>query len=176
MQKPSRRTTALASIALVLAPVLSSCGFDLATDRDYTPGVGANNREATIDVLGGVVVAAGPDRGVFVASFSNNSKDESLSVTGASASDDLEVAEFKEIELQPLGFYNLADGATPIRVSGGLEAGDFVEVTVEFSNGESSALEVPVVDNCGPYARINGLPNGDERCKTGNDQEHEGGH
>src|SRR5690606_23196362 len=35
MQMPHRRKTALAALALVLAPVMSSCGFDNATDRDY---------------------------------------------------------------------------------------------------------------------------------------------
>lgn len=41
MQMSRRRKTALASLAIVLAPVLSSCGFNYATDREYTPGVGS---------------------------------------------------------------------------------------------------------------------------------------
>lgn len=175
---PSRRTTALSFAALVLAPVLSSCGFDYATDRDYTPGVGADNREGTVDVLGSVVVSDRDGRGVLVASFSNGSSDENIQVTGVTGGEGLKVAEFDEIDLAPQGFESLADGDTPIKVSGDLEKGSFVELTVEFSNGESSRLSLPVVGNCGYYAEVTGLPAGDETCETGHDAgDHgEGGH
>ncbi|GGD05883.1 hypothetical protein [Nocardioides daphniae] len=174
MQKPSRRTTALASIALVLAPVLSSCGFDYATDRDYTPGVGANSREATVDVLAGVVVTDGESKAVMVASFANNSTEETVSVTGVTA-EGAQVADVAEIELAPQGFHSLATSDSPIVVTGDVEAGTFLPVTIAFSNGESTDMKLPVVNNCGPYAEVAGLDRGLERCESGNDHS-EGGH
>jgi hypothetical protein len=44
------RPLATAAAVLALAVPLSSCGFDYATDRDYTPGSGANNRDGVVDV------------------------------------------------------------------------------------------------------------------------------
>ena len=52
------RLLATAVAVLALAVPLSSCGFDYATDRDYTPAGGANNREGDVDVLSAVVVSA----------------------------------------------------------------------------------------------------------------------
>jgi hypothetical protein len=57
MQK-TRRSWALAAGALLLAVPLSSCGFDKATEREYTPAAGANNRDASVDVLGAAIVSA----------------------------------------------------------------------------------------------------------------------
>ena len=49
---PHRRTLALAVGALLLAtPALSSCGFNLATDRVNTTQHGATNRDKSVDVL-----------------------------------------------------------------------------------------------------------------------------
>ena len=78
---PLRRTLALATCVLaVCAPVLTSCGFDYATDRIYTPATGVNNREASVDVLGAVIVSAEEGSGIFVASFANNSTEEPATV------------------------------------------------------------------------------------------------
>ncbi|MBE7324703.1 hypothetical protein IEQ44_08560 [Nocardioides sp. Y6] len=175
MQKPCRRTTALASLALVLAPVLSSCGFDYATDRDYTPGVGANDRSNTVAVLAGVVVSDGEGGGVVVASLSNKSVDETVTLTGLSGQG-LTVGEVAEVELAPQGFENLATSDSPISVSGDFEAGNFVPVTFMFDNGEQAEMKLPVVRNCGPYAEVAGVPAGSERCESGNDLEQESGH
>lgn len=175
MQKPCRRTTALASVALVLAPVLSSCGFDYATDRDYTPAAGANDRSGTVAVLGGVVVSDSDGNGVVVTSFANKSVDETVTLTGVSGQD-LTVGEVAEIELAPQGFENLATADSPITVTGEFVAGNFVPVTFAFDNGEQAEMELPVVRNCGYYAEVAGVPAGPEQCPSGNDLESESGH
>jgi len=57
-----RRPLALITGALVLSVGgLTSCGFDLATDRPYTPGQGVNAREGQVKLLSAVVVAAQPN-------------------------------------------------------------------------------------------------------------------
>lgn len=179
MQMPHRRKTALAAFALVLAPVLSSCGFNNATDRDYTPGVGANNRDGVVDVLAGVIVADEADNGsgVFVASFSNNSVDDAISVEAMTSATGAVFTGLDEpIALEPEGFHNLATTESPISVTGDFNAGNFVPVTVSFSNGEDSSLKVPVVRNCGDYASVAGLPEGPKLCPSGNDLEKDSGH
>ena len=70
-----------AATVVALAAPLSSCGFDYATDRVYTPGSGANNREGDVDVLSAVVVSAAEGSGTFVASLANNSPDAEESFT-----------------------------------------------------------------------------------------------
>lgn len=175
MQKPRRRTTALASLALVLAPVLSSCGFDYATDRDYTPGVGANDRSNTVAVLAGVVVSDSDGNGVVVASLANKSVEETVTLTGVSGQG-LTVGDVAEVELAPQGFENLATAESPIAVTGDFVAGNFVPVTFAFDNGEQAEMKLPVVRNCGPYAEVAGLEAGPERCASGNDLESESGH
>lgn len=173
---PHRRTTALASFALVLAPVLSSCGFDYATDRDYTPGVGANDRSNTVAVLGGVIVSDGEGENVIVAGLANKSTDETVTLTGVSG-EGLLVGDVAEVELGPNGFENMAESDSPITIQGEFAPGNFVPVTFAFDNGERTEVELPVVYNCGPYAEVAGLSKGADRCPTGNENELEaGGH
>ena len=61
-----RRTLAVAATALALASTLSSCGFDHATDRVYTPAAGPLDRDATVDVLSAVIVSKAPGAGTFI--------------------------------------------------------------------------------------------------------------
>ena len=50
-----RRKIALALTGAMLAvPALSSCGFNKATDRVYTPAAGVNDQDTKVDVLGAV--------------------------------------------------------------------------------------------------------------------------
>src|SRR4029453_3813831 len=72
-----RRKIALALSGAVLAvPALTSCGFNYATDRPYTPAAGVNNQDGTVDVLGAVIVSGQDDSGTFIPSFSNNDADQ----------------------------------------------------------------------------------------------------
>ena len=150
-----RRTLALATCALaVCAPVLTSCGFDYATDRIYTPAAGVNNREASVDVLGAVIVSAEEGSGVFVASFANNSTEEPATVEALEGVDQSQLAasDSRPIEVPPGGLVNLADEGG-IEVTGEVAAGEFVPVAIQFGNGERVQLDVPVVTNCGVLRR-----------------------
>src|SRR5215218_6792069 len=140
----------LVSTALVvaLAAPLSSCGFDYATDRDYTPGSGANNREGDVDVLSAVVVSAAEGSGTFVASLSNNGSDEEETFTAVAGQDtDVTAAEFEPIAIPAGGLVNLAEPAAGILLTGDFAAGDVVPITVDFGNGERVSLNVPVVSD-----------------------------
>lgn len=154
MQHLTRKLT-LATAALALAvPTLASCGFDYATDRYYTPAVGANDRSGSVDVLAGVIVSSEPGSGTFIASFSNNNEDEAATLE--SVGGEVSTASFQPIEIPAGGLVNLADPPADIAVEGDFETGDFVPVTVTFGTGEEIDLEVPVVPNQDDYAGLDG--------------------
>lgn len=164
---PLRRTLALATCVLaVCAPVLTSCGFDYATDRIYTPATGVNNREASVDVLGAVIVSAQEGSGTFVASFANNSTEESATVESLEGVDQepLTADGFSTVDVPAGGLVNLAD-EDGVPVNGEFAAGDFVPVTIEFGNGERVELDVPVVTNCGYYEGLDG-PSSPDQCES----------
>ena len=156
----------LGSVALAVS-ALSACGFDAATDRPYTPGVGVNDQEGRIDVLSAVVVSTTAGQGRFVASLSNQDQTEagmfdSLSPAGGST---VEAAEFEPIEVPPGELVNLVD-KTAIDLTGEFEAGDFVSLTIGFASGESATMDIPVVDNAGYYADLDGPSSPDATADT----------
>ena len=159
--------------ALALVTVLSSCGFDYATDRDYTPAAGVNDRSTDVDVLGAAIVSAQEGSGTFVASFANNSLDETLTVEslevatldeGNRAGEPLEVDDFEPIEVPAHGLVNLADEGG-IVVTGDLAAGEFVHVRIGFGDGATAELDVPVSPSCDEWAGLD--KSGDASAVTG---------
>jgi hypothetical protein len=155
-----RRSLRLVAGALVLAlPLLGSCGFDKATDKVYTPGVGTNDRDGDVDVLAAVVVAAQPGSGTFLATLSNDSADaaaELEEVAGAGVWQDLTFSGLDSpIEVVARGFVNLVD-EDPITVSGDFEAGDFLQLALTFGSGETVTMNVPVVYACDEYEGLDG--------------------
>ena len=164
---PLRRTLALATCVLaVCAPVLTSCGLDYASDRIYTPSTGVNNREASVDVLGAVIVSAEEGSGTFIASFANNSTDEAATVEALEGVDQSQLTadDFSPIEVPPGALVNLAD-EDGIPVTGEVAAGEFVPVALQFGDGERVQLDVPVVTNCGYYEGLDGPP-APEQCEA----------
>jgi hypothetical protein len=143
------RSFATAAAALALAAPLTSCGFDYATERDYTPAGGSNNREGVVDLLSAVVVSGTEGSGTFVASLSNNDDSEEQSLTGISGGEGaaIEAAEFEPVTVPADGLVNLAEPPAGIVLTGEFTAGDFVPLTVDFGNGERISLNVPVVAN-----------------------------
>ncbi len=141
------RLIATAAAVLALAAPLSSCGFDYATERDYTPAGGANNRSGVVDILSAVVVSAADGSGTFVASLSNNDDTEAQTFTAVSGGDEVTVdaAEFDPVSIAAGGLVNLADPAADIVVTGDFAAGDSLPLAIDFGNGERIMLNVPVV-------------------------------
>ena len=151
-----RRSFALAAGALALAvPMLSSCGFNYATDEIYTASAGTDVRTSTVDVLSAVIVSDQDNVGAFVATFSNNNAKESDRVVALSGGEGttLTVSGMHPINLKPGSYVNLADRGG-IVVQGTFAAGDFVSVSVDFGKAESVTFLVPVVAAEGPYADL----------------------
>lgn len=146
-----RRKLALAS-AVALALPLTSCGFDYATDRPYTPAAGANERDAEVDVLSAAVVASSEGAGTFIAGLSNNSSTEAVTFTGLTSDEGLQLqAEVEPREIAPLGFENLSEEGNGVAVTGDFGAGQYLAMRLEFDNGESVQIDVPVVTNCDEF-------------------------
>ncbi|MGZ4447548.1 MAG: hypothetical protein ACXVWZ_02000 [Nocardioides sp.] len=154
-----RRNIALTASALVLAatPVLSSCGFNYATDRVYTPAAGVNDRDAAVDVLAAVIVSAQDGSGTFIASFANNNTDKEASVdsiTGAEGTT-LDSTGFTPVTVPAGGLVNLAGtGQHGFALTGDFKAGDFVPLTIAFGDGDQVTMKVPVVKDAGDYTGL----------------------
>lgn len=149
-----RRNIALTASALVLAatPLLSSCGFNYATDRVYTPATGVNDRDASVDVLGAVIVSAQDGSGTFIASFADNKEFQPATVDSMSG-DNLTVAPFSPVKIPGGGLVNLAKTGGFV-VRGDIVAGDYTPVSITFGTGETVSLTVPVVAADGYYVGL----------------------
>ncbi len=149
------RSLATAAAVIALAAPLTSCGFDYATERDYTPAGGANNREGVVDLLSAVVVSGTEGSGTFVASLANNDTEEQslTGISGVSGSDGatIEAPEFEPVTVPADGLVNLAEPAADIVLTGDFTAGDFVPLSFDFGNGERISFNVPVVADDSGY-------------------------
>ena len=153
----SARLLTAAGVLLLAAPALTSCGFDYATDKPYTPGAGTNHQDSDVDVLGAVVVSAEDGSGTLITSFSNNNQDDEASITGiAGAGDtsDLTVGDFDPIEIPAGGLVNLADSDTPVTIEGDFETGDFLTLEFTFGDGSTATVDMPSVPDCYEYAGL----------------------
>ena len=140
------RSLATAAAVIALAAPLTSCGFDYATERDYTPAGGANNREGAVDMLSAVVVSGAEGSGTFVASLANNDTEEqSLTAISGGEGTTVEAAGFAPVTVPADGLVNLAEPAADIVLTGDFTAGDSIPLSFDFGNGERVSFNVPVV-------------------------------
>ena len=146
----------LGTVALC-APALVACGFDAATDRPYTPAAGVYDQTTALDVSAAVIVSTNPGSGNFVATIANEEQGEDAELTSLDPASGatIEAAEFEAVPVAAGGHVDLADeGGLP--VTGDFGAGDFVEITLGFGSGERITMNVPVVDNAGDFAGLDG--------------------
>lgn len=151
--------------ALALAATLSSCGFDYATDREYTPTAGINDRDAQVDVLSAVVVADHEGEGAFVASFANNDQEDPITVESLAGAGEstLTATDFSPVEVAPGQLVNLAtDGG--VTVTGDFGPGSVVTVKIGFDNGENVEMSVPVVAPCDEFEGL--APSGNSTSQS----------
>ncbi len=130
----SRRTLRFAIGALLLAPVLSSCGFNYATDRVNDHTAGKTSQEATVDAANVLIVAGQPDSGTLVGLLANNDIDKDIVLTGVTSGTDETEADLEPVTVPAGGSAQLHDAG--IRIEGTFEAGEVYDVTLTFANGE----------------------------------------
>ncbi len=144
-----RRSSAIAAgLLLLVGPVLSSCGFDAATNRVNTISTGVNDRAGEIDVLGAVIVAGADNAGLLVGALSNNSTQESDTLSAVAG--DVTAVGFSPVDVPATGATDLFD-LGGISVTGEFTVGEFVVVNMSFTGGQSTTINVPVVKPCDWY-------------------------
>lgn len=141
------RPLATAAAVLALAAPLTSCGFDYATDRAYTPANGANTLEGEVDVLSAVIVSAAEGSGTFIASFSNAdpAAEQAFTAVAGAEGSGVTAAEFEPVTIAPGGLVNLAEPAAGVVLTGDFGPGNVVPLSIDFGNGERVSLNVRVV-------------------------------
>jgi hypothetical protein len=158
-RSPRPRLALLIGALILAVPGVSACGFNYATDRENTIVNGTNYQDGVVDVLNALIVSSEDGSGTFVATLANNSPDEAISFESLSfgANSTVQVASFSPIEVAPQGHVNLATDEQGIKVTGEFKAGEYIELSVGFDNGETADMDVPVVTADDEYT---GLDNG----------------
>ena len=157
----SRRTLRFTFGALLLATAaaLSSCGFDYATDRVNTLTAGTFDRSADVDILNAVVVSEYPGSGTLLGLLAQRADvDEPGVLTSVTTNVSEEPPEFEPVQVPVGGSVQLSEAG--IRIDGDYEAGDFIDVTFTFENGEEVVLGVPVMAPCHEYEGLDDAPGG----------------
>ena len=155
MSNPVRIRPRLAAASLViLVPALGACGFNYQTDQVYQPSVGVNNRQGDVDVLGAVVVSGTPGSGTFVASLDNKDQSKTQTLTGITGADGIEVTLVKQVKVPPGALVNFADLGVASVKGQAVQAGGFARLTLQFENGQSAQVNVPVVAPVNQYSEI----------------------
>jgi len=149
----------LAASVLVVAPLLSSCGFNAPTTQVYNPPVGVNNQSSMVDALNVLVVSDTDSTGTLVAGLANNDQleDDRLAdvrATGESQGVQVEVSGPTEIPAGELLDLSDVGGVTLQGTS--LRPGSWVTLTFEFDNAASVTVDAPVLDYTadGPYQDV----------------------
>ena len=152
MLTPVRRRLATLALALVLPAALAGCRYQ--TDEIYQPGVGVNNRKGDVDILGAVVVSGTAGSGTFVASLANKDAGKPATLTTVTGPKGYTITVVKQVTVNPEGLVNLANlGA--VQVNGpDVAAGNFVRLTLNFDTGQSTQLNVPIVDKDGEFSGV----------------------
>lgn len=162
-----RKLALAAGLLCVAAPVLSSCGFDYATDRPNVIADGGYDMNANgMRVLAARIVSSGSGKGVFVATLALNPTAEAATaakngpkLTGLSAAPDssssLTAGSFSPVAVTSTGAVNMADPSVGgIPVTGTFDPGASIPVVLQFSNGKSVTVQTPVVTQCHDYASV----------------------
>jgi hypothetical protein len=138
---------------VLLVPALGACGFGYQTDQVYQPGIGVNNRDGTVDVLGAVVVSSLNGEGTFVASLvnKNDTKDDTLvSMTG----DGLDVQITAPIKVPAGSLVNLADTGAVSVTGDTIKPGNFARLKLTFESGQTTEINAPVQPYSGDFTDV----------------------
>jgi hypothetical protein len=152
----TQRALAVAGLVVVAAPLLSSCGFNYATNRPNVIADGGYSLKGDVHVLAARIVAPSEGTGTFVATIAVAPEAKETKLTGITG-DGLTVGQFAPITIKSGTAVNLFT-AGGIPVTGSFAAGDSVPVTLTFDNGDSIDVGARVVKQCHEYADVKTLP------------------
>ena len=165
MSTVRRRRLAATALATTALLALGACGtgFSAQTNQVYQAGVGANHR-GDLDVLNTLFVANEDGSATLSASIVNNTDAEdeleSVDVTTLDGKP-LEVRSTeKRLPLKP-GILSLVGGASDAGgfwITKGATAGNYVKVTLTFTDAAPITIEAPVVTRTAEYEKVSGAP------------------
>lgn len=143
-----RRSLAAASL-LVLAPVMTACGFSEQTDAVYQSSTGVNSRTGNVWILNAMVVTGTDGEGTFAGTLVNQNENASAQLVSVSDSTN------NAAVVVPAGSaVNLATSGQ-VRVSdSSITPGSYLELTFQFADGQTTQLNVPVLANTGDYGDV----------------------
>lgn len=150
------RRRAAAAAMLLAATGLTACGFGVQTNQPYQPAVGPNQSEGRLSVLGATVVVQGEEtaqEGTLSTNIVNDDLSEGVSLDSVTSDDDVTVELLEPVEIGPQAGLDLSDTGA-VLVSGELTPGTYVNLTFVFDNGTEIPIDVPVVNNLGPFAEV----------------------
>lgn len=150
------RRRAAAAAMLLAATGLTACGFGVQTNQPYQPAVGPNQSEGRLSVLGATVVVQGEEtaqEGTLSTNIVNDDLSEGVSLDSVTSDDDVTVELLEPVEIGPQAGLDLSDTGA-VLVSGELTPGTYVNLTFVFDNGTEIPIDVPVVNNLGPFADV----------------------
>jgi hypothetical protein len=150
VKSPTQRRVAIA--ALLLAPLLTACGFNEQTDQVYQPAVGVNDRSGNVDILNALIVSGTDGSGTFAGTLVNKNQTEDDTLQSVSGPD---VTASRGTVKVPAGKAALLADSGALSLTGdGIVPGKWVELTFVFASGQSTTVKVPVVEASGDYADV----------------------
>jgi len=150
------RRRAAAAAMLLAATGLTACGFGVQTNQPYQPAVGPNASEGRLSVLGATVVVQGEEtaqEGTLSTNIVNDDLSEGVTLDSVTSDDDVTVELLEPVEIGPQAGLDLSDTGA-VLVTGELTPGAYVDLTFVFDNGTEVPIDVPVVNNLGPFADV----------------------
>jgi hypothetical protein len=150
VKSPTQRRVAIA--ALLLAPLLTACGFNEQTDQVYQPAVGVNDRSGNVDILNALIVSGTDGSGTFAGTLVNKNQTEDDALQSLSGPD--VTASRGTVKVAAGQAALLADSGALSLTGDGIVPGKWVELTFVFSSGQSTTMKVPVVEASGDYADV----------------------
>jgi hypothetical protein len=151
MLTPTRRRLAALAVAL-LVPTLGACAYQ--TDKVYQPSIGVNNRQGDVDVLGAVIASGAAGSGTFVASLANKDLDKPAKLVAVTGPSGMTFQVVKQVEIGPEALVNLADIGAVSVTGDAVKAGGFARITLQFDTGQSTKLNVPIVDKDDEFSDV----------------------
>ncbi|MEV7398601.1 hypothetical protein [Aeromicrobium sp. NPDC092404] len=164
MSTVRRRRIAATALATTALLTLGACGtsFDAQTNQVYQAAVGADHR-GDIDALSTLLVANEDGSASLSTSLINNT-DEGHELTSVEATTmdgkPLEVRSGEPLEVPrdvvtPVGAATSPDG---FWITEGAAAGDYVRLTLTFTDSAPITIEAPVVTRTAEYAGVGAQP------------------
>jgi hypothetical protein len=158
VRRSIHRGAAVAAL-LAAAPLLSSCGFNAATNMVYNPAEGVGDQSGMVDVLNVLVVSDEDGSGTLVAGLANNNQveaDELVDVRPGGNDRNATVEVTGATEIPPGELLDLSDAGGVTLSGDNVVPGSWITLTFAFQHAASITVEAPVVDyeSDGPYHHV----------------------